>query len=171
MESTAQHRSETMLYMICCWDYAYRPSDDKVEGLREVSIQNGGEGQSNVSGSQRRKALAFFDAPIRLQAPQQTRARGRGVISNDVQVSTYRGPGMSGGVQMGGAGNYNLVTKAIEMTLPECARSLKDLGDFDLSKVLTQGTKVKTPATGADRVIRQIQEYWGADGWRQLFRA
>ena len=153
VHSSHQFNHENVLYLICCWDYVYKPTDAKVQGLIDVFITANAPGEINVSGSNRKKALKLLGNPA---APKVS-----------YEGTNKRAPITllhKGGVKTGGAANYNLMTQAIEVTLPECMRQVDDFnwGDKMLSKLVKKGVGNLTPTPAAVQVVKHISQYWGA---------
>ena len=153
VHSSQQFNHENILYLICCWDYVYKPTDDKLQGLVNLFIVNNAPAMINISGSNRKKALKLLGNPA---APKVS-----------YEGSNKRAPITllhKGGVKGGGAANYNLMTQAIEVTLPECMNQVDDpnQGDKMLSKLVQKGAGNLKPTTAAVRVVQQISHYWGA---------
>ena len=144
---------ESVLYMICSWDYVYRPSDTKSKGLTDLFIRTGSAGEVNVSSGHRKAALKLIDKPA---APT--------VMNEGTNWKRAVKLLRRGGVKSGGAGNYNLTTKAIEQTLPECMNQVDDirLGSKRLSVVVQQGVGNLRPTKQAQDLVRQIAQSWGA---------
>ena len=144
---------ETVLYFICAWDYVYRPTDAKGKGIVDLFIRTGAAGEVNVSYGNRKAAVRLIDKPA---APTVMN-----VGTNWRRKIMLR---RTGGVKSGGAGNYNLTTKAIEQTLPECMAQVDDnnLGDKRLSIAVQKGVGNLRPTASAQNIVRQIAQYWGA---------
>ena len=141
---------EEIVYMICCWDYVYRPKDKKAEGLYEVFLKP--------------------KAPVLVYAYQTRMSGARKLLTNPKVKAKYEGSTeetvlslqKTGGLKAGGAGNYNLMTKAIESTLPDAVAKLsKDEGVVTLVKSGTQGKKPTQSAL--DILTNYVAKYWGAD--------
>lgn len=144
---------ESVLYMICAWDYVYRPTDTKAAGITDLFIRTGSAGEVNVSYSNRKAAVKLIDKPA---APT--------VMNLGTNWKRAAKLLRRGGVKPGGAGNYNLTTKAIEQTLPECMAQVDDnnLGDKRLSVAVQRGIGNLRPTSQAQDLVRQVAQYWGA---------
>ena len=140
---------EEIVYMICCWDYVYRPTDKKAEGLYEVFLKP--------------------QAPILVYAYQIHMSDSRKLLTNPKIKAKIQGSKeeivlslqKTGGLKAGGAGNYNLMTKAIELTLPDAVYKVgKDAELVNLVKSGTQGKKATKSAL--DILTNYVAKYWGA---------
>lgn len=149
VHSSHQHTAENIIYMICSWDYIYRPSDLKLEGLVSVFISDDAAGEINVSGSDRKKALNLLGNPKVKTSIEGTDKS----IKLDMQKA--------GGTTIGGVANYNLMTKAIETTLPVCMSKV-DWHSPPLSQVIKGGVGGKQPTNAAFKLVKVVSQYWGA---------
>lgn len=161
LHSSAQHSEENVLYMICCWDYIFNPTDEKIEGLKKVFLETGAPSEVNISSSNRKLALGLLGelgiADVIPSKGYGAGARGRlrsAAVFNRTAVRT-------GGIYEGGAGNYNLATKAIETSLPECMKQVEGS-----TQALTSAAKGGTGGVQVTKAGRKkgiaISDYWGA---------
>ena len=149
IHSSHKATEENILYMICSWDYVYRPNDEKLMGLTQVFISNKGAGAINVRSYNRKDALNVLEKP-------QAKVNYEG--SNvSAEVKMLR----AGGVARGGAGNYNLMTKAIEATLPQCMSKV-DTQSSGFSALMAGGTNGKKPTKAALDLVKVVSNYWGS---------
>jgi hypothetical protein len=157
VHSCHQNNQENLLYLICCWDYVFNPSDLKIEGLVRVFIANDSPAMLNVSGVNRRKALALLTNP--LSGTKVLKAGG--AAAKKQAISKFAN---SGGAVVGGVGNYNLMTQVIELTLPECMGQVDDasLGEGMLSKLAVKGAGNTQPTAAGRRQVQAIAQNWGA---------
>lgn len=180
----ASHRfaAENAAFIILAWDYVFRPSDRKAEGLRDVFIKNEGKMFVNLSFAGRRNAMALLTAgtpPVNglaarmaLAAGPATRMRGPAVMSAPSMRGRAAGvssrpmagrvAGRAGGFRAGGAGNYNLVTKALNIAVPEI--------DVVIREAVGQPEDFHASEKVAERLHYLLTEqlpllrgYWGAD--------
>jgi len=153
VKSLETFREENILYMICCHDYIYHPEDFKIAALVNLFIKTGSPIEINVSSSNRKAAMQLVTNP-----KVQVNFEHLSSNSNDRMRPKLK---TGGGVIEGGAANYNLMTKAIEETLPVCMRSVpKEL----IQSVVTGGNS-HSPAEINKRgsaQVRELMQYYGA---------
>lgn len=149
IHSSHKYLEENILYMICSWDYVYRPSDEKMMGLLKVFLSNDGAGAINVSDFKKTTAMKIIGDP-----KVKTSYEGSNV---NVQLNMDK----TGGVTLGGVGNYNLMTKAIEATLPQCMSKVDTQGT-GFSELMAGGVNGKQPTKIALNLVKVVSDYWGS---------
>ena len=151
--SAQQYQEENILYLIGCWDYVFRPDDRKAQGLAELFIRKGSIAEINVSSHDRGAAMRMLTAPLTSRGKRRIRG-GRQMLD---------GAPNKGGLTFGGTGNYNLMTKAIEMTLPVCMGQVDDpgLGQNKLSVAAKRGANGARPTKRSTDIVSEMYEYWG----------
>ena len=150
LHSCQEQQEENVLYMICCWDYFYNPNDEKLEGLIKVFIMNGATGNINVGSWERDRALGLLENPLLVKRD----AIAQGVLKGPGRKARAANFDKPGGAHLTGVANYNLMTQAMELTLPTCMSkvALKNNGDIgDLQ-----------PTANGQTIVRDVATYWGA---------
>ena len=117
-------------------------------------IRSDAPGEVNVEYKFRKNAVRFFDNPA---------VKVRNLL-NSAKWTRRAKLSRQGGFKAGGAGNYNLTTKAIEETLPDCMSQVDDnrFGEKRLSVAIQQGSRGVQPTRPAQMLVRQVAQYWGA---------
>jgi len=155
VKSLETFREENVLFMICCHDYVYHPEDYKISALVNLFIKSGSLIEINVSSSQRNKALKLLSDP-KIQVNFEHIASNKSPRNRPkLQMSKQ------GGAREGGAANYNLMTKAIEITLPVCMKQVpKEL----INSVVTGGNVYSnTPIHSRGMTkVQALTQYYGA---------
>lgn len=174
--------SENALFMICAWDYVFHANGTKAEGFRELFLERSGKLSVNLPDALRQGALgllrtgtSYVPAPERMMAIARgpgTRlrgpatvaappARGRGLGTSHRPMGAA-GREVAGGIRLGGAANYNLVTQALTVAVPEIDTLIRDAvgqpGDFHA------GPKVDGPGHPLlAEAVALVRGFWGAD--------
>ena len=154
VHASHQRTEENILYMICCWDYVFKPSDEKLDGLVDVFLRPGSEGEINVSYRNRKAVLRSLNKPT---APIV-------MLEGSNKQVFFKKFLRKGGRRTGGVANYNLMTKAIETTLPECMGQINDVSGSNekISDLMLGGAGNLRPTPEATKLVRLISRYWGA---------
>ena len=148
---------EGVLFLICARNYVFKPTDEKAEALIELFLKpapkTGHDANClsiNISGFTRQKLFKI------LQTPKVVVSNGAGGDPRQVTNFVKRG-----GFSKGSAGNYNLVTKALDLAVEDLTNrnsSFNQLKDLDHSK---QGAST-IPALGRN-LVEVLRPYWGKE--------
>ena len=158
VHSSHYFQEENILYLIGCWDYVLRPSDEKAQGLVDLFISNDSPAEVNVSAKNRTKAMGILGNPIaHMEIVEGGRRQRKKEASKFADTGGYKI-----GSQKGKAGNYNLMVHAIEATLPECMGKVDGTGSPPLSTLVKGGVGGKKPTPSATKIVRLMSQYWGA---------
>ncbi|MEM9058501.1 MAG: hypothetical protein AAGD86_13555 [Pseudomonadota bacterium] len=141
-----------MLYLICAYDYIFDPKDKKIEGLHDLFIARKAPIEINVSSTNRDRAVSYLTAPTTmLGAKRSQRSRKKRRMA---WFPLLR----QGGAMQGGVANYNLTTKAIEATLPECFKQVSQA----VHTAAGAGSGSIAMPRHVTKQVSLIADYWGA---------
>lgn len=158
MTSTNVFAYNEASFFLCARDYIYNPSDQKIQAFPRVFLQVGSTLQVNISGSHSGIANKFFaDNQVSIHS-------AGGKVSRT--VSTFRN-GKTPGMQFGGAGNYNLMTQALDYISRWMSR---DQTNYAIQAIRADGSlPVVTPDAGYLKdVVDELKGNWCADPLREL---
>lgn len=144
-------QSENILFLICAWDYIYRPCDAKASGLRDLFIRASSVCELNVSSSSRTKALLQFSPATIERSFAKHESQQRHVFKS-----------RRSGFLSGGAGNYNLVVRGLEFLVPEVSRLLGNPEgiDFQSGEI---GRFSRLHHYSMKNALPHVEKYWGGD--------
>jgi hypothetical protein len=160
-------QSENVLFFICGSDFILNPSDTKFKGILDLFIKDTGTFELNLYPNCRSAITAMLSSPSIKASVEGTSA---GNISGDPvtysAAKMVKGPG----VRDGGAGNYNLQTKVLEITVTHGHGLDKDsaLTNEIIPKLKTAFAAPAKPLSGPgqatfDDMREKLTPYWGGD--------
>lgn len=121
---------DTVFFLICGYDFVYHPNDRKFEGIGELFVRPYGPHNINLG---KKCVDRFFDmqsSPSFSASVEGTAWLGKPGMRVNFNPAQMR---QAGGVRVGGAGNYNLQTKALDMLLTD------DKDGLDRQQMITGG--------------------------------
>ena len=152
---------ECSLFFICGYDFVFHPTDRKFWGIEHLFVQENAPFALNLGPSFRpafRAALA-----------------GDGLVVHPPRLGGNRPDVMPKGVRMGGAGNYNLQTRALDLLVTDPNGMDYNLGLTSVIPNLKAAFAKPTPTMGQiaqgefDEMRSALTYYWGSDLWRLGF--
>ena len=160
--SSESFSTENALFVICCWDYIYRPDDTKAEGLFKIFIERTGLAYVNVPDASRLAAMGQVQEPMKglpFPRPQKQRLLA--------ETATENRGGLKLGDSTASAGNYNLVTNSIAETMPEIVRLLQNNISNLVAKIANGIGKMELNSTAREN-LGHVHSFWGTKGMKNL---
>jgi len=160
-------QSENVLFFICGSDFISDASDTKFKGLVEVFVKPGSKFELNLYPGCLAKFNAMLSDPAikaSMEGSSVADQPGAGVRFNPANMQK------AAGVRGGGAANFNLQTKALEVVVTDKEGLDKD-GALDAEVIPKLKTAFAKPAAALNAVgmatladMRDsLTPYWGAD--------
>ena len=161
-QAIAKQLAETYMFFTCGYDFIFAPSDKKFRGIVSVFIEPNGPLHINISAEYAaglKKQVYDPDVNVSVEGTsfyqKQVVKNATTYVQSGHAVSfnkdLMRQHGKLPGVRAGGAGNYNLQTKALEACMQDNAGALNAYGKFfakdaELKKE-KKGQQISTPST------------------------
>jgi len=158
-------QSENVLFFICGCDFVYHPGDRKFEGIEALFVNRGGKFELNLYPN----CLEEFHKTLS-GGPVSASIEGTSVADQPGKQFTFDPAKMQrqAGVRPGGAANYNLQTKALDVLLTHGHGLDKDgaLETEIIGKLQGAFAKPVPPVTPLmtftlDEMRQYLTPYWG----------
>jgi len=127
--SAKSFSNEQVLFFLCGQDYFYHPTDEKIEGILELFIGPGKPYELNVG----EVAIGNFFAALNKVAVSVTTEGG--------WAHSYAAFSRAPGLRPGGAGNYNLFTKALNALAMSAIQIIGDVQRLLRGQNIHQATR------------------------------
>jgi len=160
--SLTENCNETLMFLTCGYDFIMNANDRKFEGLVQLFVNPNGKYSMNVSATLIDKIRNMTRMPHIAVSYE-----GRGVGGNSgAGVRLGRSGAAAGGVRAGGAGNYNLQTKALEFIVTDTVDGLNKQSTLSnlLAQMNNKDAAQKWMASHQfvfDEMKADVGEYWG----------
>ena len=176
---------DAVLFLICGYDFAYHPNERKFAGIGELFVRRNSPYQLNLGAKCVTNFFSMQSNPgigVSVEGTSWPTKPGKAPLPG-LQVSLDPAQmRQAAGVRVGGVGNYNLQTKALDMLLTDAADGLdrqgmltggrdEEGGDgrnftWPRLKAVCLGPSVTASAISAaylEEMTANVRPYWGGD--------